>query len=498
MTAHIIEIETGAVAVSPQDSRGIRVYKGLPYAAPPVGPLRWCPPQKAAAWSGTRKADTFGKNALQGVIWDDIDPTIPGVSEDCLYLNIWTTAAPDSVARLPVLFWIHGGGFVVGSGAEPRYDGTKLAAQGVVVVTVHHRLNALGYLALPELTRKSPDGASGNYAMLDLIAALQWVQRNIAAFGGDATQVTIAGESAGSMAVSALMASPRAKGLFARAIGESGALFPAPRNALLTLAQAEAKGEAFMRQTGARNLAELRALPAEAILAAAPGLGFMTIVDGSVLPRPLQDIFASGAQNDVPLMAGWNKDEGFNFDVLQGDGAKLPISAHLQTIFGEDAKAAAEFYPSETPALAAASGRDLGADKTIVHGAWSWIEAQKATGKADIFRFQFDRVPLTPQGWFGARDSKTAGAFHAGEIHYVFDTLDVFPWLIEDADRKLAQLTTGYWLNFIKSGTPNGGALPHWPSFRQGQVMHLDTPPRTAPETNRARQQFLADVVKQK
>ena len=254
MTTAVLSIESGALAAPAPGAGGVRAFKGIPYAAPPVGPLRWRPPQPVAPWSGVRSAEAFGPNSLQGIVFDDIDPTVCGVSEDCLYLNVWTPVAPGSAERLAVMVWIHGGGFVVGSGSEPRYDGTRLAARGIVVVTLNHRLNALGFLAHPELTRESGHAASGNYGMLDLVAALQWVRRNIGAFGGDPDKVTIAGESVGSEAVSALMASPLAKGLFARAIGESGAMFATPSRSPAPLAKAEADGIAFMRKVGAANL----------------------------------------------------------------------------------------------------------------------------------------------------------------------------------------------------------------------------------------------------
>ncbi len=492
-----MQIEGGAIAVPSRSDQGVRVFKGLRYAAPPLGDLRWRPPQPVPAWSGVKPVDRFGANALQGVIWDDIDPTVAGVSEDCLFLNVWTPAELATRDRLPVMVWIHGGGFVVGSGAEPRYDGASLAARGIVVVTLNHRLNALGYLALAELTEESEHGASGHYAMLDLIAALGWVRRNIAAFGGDPDQVTIAGESAGSMAVSVLMASPLAKGLFARAIGESGAMFASPGNVPAMRPDAEIAGLKFMRKAGARNLAQLRALPAQAILAAAPGLGFRPIVDGYVLPHAPADIFAAGVQNDVPLMAGWNKDEGFNFTLLQGGGLWRSFKQHVRSIFGPSAAEALTHYSSGTAEKDAASASTLGGDLTIVHGAWAWIAAQMATGRSEIFQFQFDRAPLTPQGWFGQRDSREAGAFHSGEIPYVFDTLHVFPWLIEDADHQVAHLTTSYWLNFVKTGNPNGDQLPAWPSRRGpgSPVMRLDWPAHAAPETGRERHLFLAKVV---
>jgi para-nitrobenzyl esterase len=498
MTTTALSIEGGSLAAPPPSASGVHAYKGIPYAAPPVGPLRWRPPQPVARWNGVRSAEAFGPNSMQGIVFGDIDPTVCGISEDCLYLNVWTPASPGSSDRLPVMAWIHGGGFVVGSGSEPRYDGTRLAAHGIVVVTLNHRLNALGFLAHPELSRESGHGASGNYGMLDLVAALQWVRRHIAAFGGDPDKVTIAGESAGSEAVSALMASPLARGLFARAIGESGAMFATPSRSPAPLAKAEAEGIAFMRKVGAANLKELREAPAEAILAAAPGLGFRPIIDGRFLPKSPAAIFAAREQSDVPLMAGWNKDEGFNFTLLQGEAAKRPYAGLVREIFGEHTEAALRLYPGGSPGAEQASARALGGDLTIIHPTWAWIEAQKATGEAEVFRFRFDRAPLTPQGWFGERDSRSAGAFHAGEILYVFDNLHAFPWLISDADRALAELASSYWVNFVKTGDPNGPNLPPWPSFRTGRVMKLDAPASTAPEDGRDRQIFLRDIAAQK
>ena len=497
MTAQALSIDGGALAVPKPDHSGVRVYKGIPYAAPPVGEMRWRPPQPVRPWDRVRSASAFGSNSLQGVVFDDIDPTICGVSEDCLFLNVWTPAEPGGSERLPTMVWIHGGGFVVGSGSEARYDATRLAQRGIVAVTLNHRLNALGFLAHPELTAESADGASGNYGMLDLVAALGWVKRNIAAFGGDPDQVTIAGESAGSEAVSALMASPLAKGLFARAIGESGAMFATPSRAPAPLDKAEAAGAAFMRKVGARNLAELRAAPAEAILAAAPGLGYRPIIDGLFLPKTPAQIFAAGEQADVPLMAGWNKDEGFNFTLLQGDDARRPYAEIVRKLFGAHADAALRRYPGGSPALDKASARALGGDLTIIHSTWSWIDAQKRYGRAPIFRFRFNRCPLTPEGWFGERSSRDAGAFHAGEILYVFDNLDVFSWPIDEADRALAKTASSYWLNFIKTGDPNGPGLPAWPSFRDAAapVMALDAPAAAGPEQDRERHLFLSSVV---
>ena len=252
-----------------------------------------------------------------------------------------------------------------------------------------------------------------------------------------------------------------------------------------------------MRKVGAHSLAELRAAPADAILAAAPGLGFRPIIDGWFLPRSPAEIFAAGEQSDVPLMAGWNKDEGFNFTLLQGDDAKRAYPELVRAIFGERTEAALRLYPDGSPETDAASARALGGDLAIIHPTWAWIEAQKQSGHADVFRFRFERAPLTPQGWFGERDSRDAGAFHAGELVYVFDNLHAFPWLIDDADRALAKLASSYWINFVSNGDPNGPDLPHWPSNRSADapVMALDAPHKAGPEEGRERHMFLKTVT---
>ncbi len=488
-----LHIDTGPLVAASSDARGVRVYKGLPYAAPPVGALRWRAPAPVAPWREPRPTDAFGPSSPQGVIWDDIDLSGAGAGEDCLYLNVWTPAAPTVDEKRAVLFYIHGGGFVAGSGAEPRYDGARLAARGIVVVTVNYRLNALGFLAHPELTAES--GFSGNWGLLDLVAALQWVQRNIAAFGGDPARVTIGGESAGSMAVSALMASPLARGLFARAIGQSGGLFSGAAEPINDRTTAEARGLDFMQTLGARTLAEMRKAPAELVLAAAPGLGFRPIIDGHMLPRPLDAIFAEGAQNDVPLIAGWTKDEGFNFTWLKGGEADGAYEEMVRERFGDGANALLAHYPGGASAPASAAA--LGGDLVIINKTWAWIEAQKATGKSELFRFRFDRAPPVPQGWFGERDASTAGAFHAGDIPYMLDTLDAMPWEIGEADRATAATASGYWLNFVERGDPNGPGLPPWPSYRtSGEFMQIDAVCRAVPEEHRERQVFLRELLR--
>lgn len=493
-TVTSLRVEGGLLAVPKRRDNGVHCFKGIPFAASPVGALRWRAPQPVSDWTGIRASDTFGPNSMQRVIFDDIDPTVDGTSEDCLYLNVWT-ASFEAAEPAPVMFWIHGGGFAVGSGSEPRYDGGNLAGRGVVVVTVNHRLNALGFLAHPELAKETADRASGNYGLMDLVAALKWVSRNIRAFGGDPKQVTIAGESAGSMAVSALMSSPLASGLFHRAIGESGAMFPSATRMFKNLRDAEEEGLQFARKVGARSLEALRSVPAEDILAAAPGIGFMPIVDGHVIPASPPEIFADRAHNDVPLLAGWNKDEGFNFNVLNGRPEKS-FQAILGEIFGARAAEALAFYPAGAPEQDVASARQLGGDLVIAHGTWAWIEAQKEHGKTDVFRYQFNHAPQTPVGWFGAKSSVDAGAFHACELVYVFENLNAFPWRIDENDVRVAKLTSSYWVNFIKTGNPNGTGLPEWPSYRQsGKILIIDVEPQARLEDDHERHKFLASVA---
>jgi para-nitrobenzyl esterase len=486
-----LKTESGALQVNPANAHGVRSYKGIPFAAAPLGALRWRPPQPPQTWQGARPTDAYGMNAPQRIVFADIDPHVVGVSEDCLYVNVWTPAAPDTPEKLPVLFYIHGGGFAVGAGSEPRYDGSRLAGRGIVVVTVNYRLNALGLLAHPALTAET--GSSGNFAELDLVAALQWVRRNIAAFGGDPDTVTIAGESAGSMYVSMLMASALARGLFHRAIGESGAQFPSGERPMHSLEEAEKQGLEFAAKLGAKTADELRAVSAEAIVDAHPGLGFWPIVDGHFLTEKPVATFARGQQADVPLLAGWNKDEGFNFDTKNWSAAKQGYDHLLRTLFGSNAGDVLSLYPAGKHLKD--STRALGGDLVINHGTWGWLAAHRQTATSGVFRYRFDRGPKTPPGWFnkGAK----AGAFHSCEILYVFDNLDAFPWLVDADDQKVADLCAGYWVNFVKTGNPNGTDLPHWPSYRDDDrpTLFIDVATSVASDPDRERQVLLAKLL---
>ncbi len=497
MTARFLSIEGGALAIPEPDANGVRAYKGVPYAAPPVGRLRWRPPQPVPPWAGVRPVGAFGPNSLQGVVFDDIDPRPAGISEDCLYLNIWTPAAPDDGARAPTMVWIHGGGFVVGSGAEPRYDGARLAARGILVVTLNHRLNALGFLAHPELTAESEHRASGNYGMLDLVAALRWVKRNIAAFGGDPDKVTIAGESAGSEAASALMASPLAKGLFARVIGESGAMFASPSPRARAAGEGRGRRPRIHAQGRSENAGRTarrrrRGHPRRRAGARLPS-DRRRMVSSAFARRDLRAPASRATRRSWP--AGTRMKASISRCCRTRRSGPIPIwCAHcLATGLRRRCGFIREDRLTATRprrARSAATSRS-----SIPPGRGS--RPRSKAGRADIFRFRFDHAPLTPQGWFGEGSSRDAGAFHASELSYVFDNLHACPWLIDDADRALARLASSYWINFVKTGDPNGPGLPRWPSYRSAgaPVMALAEPASAGPEEWRERHIFLQEAV---
>jgi para-nitrobenzyl esterase len=399
------------------------------------------------------------------------------------------------------MVWIHGGGFAAGSASEPRQDGERLAEKDVIVVGINYRLGVFGFLAHPELTRESRHAASGNYGLLDQVAALQWVQKNIAAFGGDPRRVTIFGESAGSAAVSALMASPLARQLFQRAIGESGALFVAGDQVFrtLSLAASEEKGLKFAASAGANSLAALRAKPADEILKASLGEQpwFGPNIDGYLLTQTPHQTFAAGRQNPVPLLAGWNADEIREAVTLAPEKPTArSFIEQTRARFGDNAEAILRAYPATSDAEALESAASLASDLFIGYSTWKWIEMHVATGHSPVFRYSFDRViPIAPDPKRPGVTAKDIGARHAGDIEYVFGALassPAVPW--EPADRALSELMMSYWSNFARSGDPNGPGLPEWPRYGKAggySVLRLNDKTQPAPDPHRARYQAL-------
>jgi para-nitrobenzyl esterase len=477
----------------------VRAFLGIPYAAPPVGPLRWKPPQPAAAWSGVRSATSFGPRCMQTQLYPDMVFRDPGPSEDCLTLNVWAPAGKHA-APLPVMVWIHGGGFVTGGSSEPRQDGEHLARKGVIIVSMNYRLGIFGFFALPSLAAESSNHAAGNYGLMDQAAALQWVRRNIAAFGGDPAKVTIFGESAGSISVSAQMASPLSQGLYVRAIGESGGALTGPGLTFLSLPVSEQRGRQFAESAFKNSgLAYLRSVNAADLLKAASTVThsediFWPNVDGDFLPESVPDIYAAGSQAHVPLLAGWNKDEGSG-EVLDQAEKPTPESLRAMAIsrFGAKAPDFLKVYSASNDAEALRVSEDFAGDAFIAYATWEWLEGQVKTGNAPVYRYRFDLGspgdPFHPAA---------IGAFHSDDIEYVFGTLDSrrgAKWRPEDY--KLSELMQTYWTNFAKTGDPNGAGLPAWPAYNpagEWQVMHLSANSEARPDQHRDRFLFLQQV----
>jgi len=513
LAANRVQTANGPIEGSTTAS-GIHLFKGVPFAAPPVGALRWQAPQPVQPWTQVRSAKEFGPRAMQQPLFGDMNFRSNGVSEDCLYLNVWTPAKSAQEHR-PVLVYFYGGGFVAGDGSEPRYDGEAMARRGIVAVTVNYRLGIFGFLAHPELSKESAHQASGNYGFLDQSAALRWVQQNIAAFGGDPKQVTIAGESAGSMSVSAQMASPLSKTLFARAIGESGSMLntgfgPVP------LAEAEHTGLAFATSIGASSLAALRALPAQQLLEAAgkPGTArFAPTLDKYFFIEAPTATFMAGQQARVPLLVGWNSQE-MGHQGLTGPGPITPENYRtaVQKLYGERADAVLKLYPGTTAAEAEQSATDLAGDRFIAYSTWKWADAQGRTGGQPVYRYLFARArpAMTPEmgnataGLAGGvvkqapsapKAPPARGAVHSAEIEYALGNLPtnkVYAWTPEDY--KVSETMQAYFANFVKTGNPNGAGLPTWSAANAGkgeQVLRIDVTTRADPDQHHARYVFL-------
>ncbi|MGB9077026.1 MAG: carboxylesterase family protein [Terracidiphilus sp.] len=470
----------------------VKAFLGLPYAAPPVGDLRWKAPEAAAKWKGTRDATKFGAHCAQGRVFDDMVFQDSGPSEDCLFLNIYAPADASDKSKLPVMFWIHGGGYAGGASSEPRHNGDFLPLKGVVLVTINYRLGIFGFLVTDELAKEG-NGSAGNYGLLDMVAALHWVHDNIKNFGGDPGNVTIFGESAGSFAVSTLMASPMAQGLFAKAIGESGAAFPGGVSlGGDTVAERAQANAAWMAAIGAKSIKDLRAMSVDQLLEVSKKLppgGASPVVDGVFLTEPVPDTYAAGKQAHVPLLAGWNADEG-SFVAMRGMTA-AQWSATATDLFKDRSAEFLKFYPADSDAQALRSAIDYGSDNFIALGTWKWLEAQKKTGDVPVYRYHFE-LAATPSKYHPG-----SFAFHSDDIEYVFGTLDTRPgWAVRPQDRKLSDEMMTYWTNFAKTGDPNGAGLPQWPKLDgEDSLIHLNDSITAGPDPLRSRYEFLQSGI---
>jgi para-nitrobenzyl esterase len=480
-----VKTEQGKVHGKTINDGKVKEFLGLPYAAAPVGDLRWRAPQTAASWKGERDATKFGASCAQNHVFDDMVFQAAGPSEDCLFLNVYAPADATSESAYPVMFWIHGGGYSGGGGSEPRHNGDLLPTKGVVLVTINYRLGVFGFLATADLAKEA-DGAAGNYGLMDMVAGLQWVQDNIAKFGGDPKNVTIFGESAGSFAVSSLMASPMAKGLFAKAIGESGAAF-GDTLATETLEAREKKDGEWVDSLGVKSLAELRALPTAKILEAAAAKGavhFSEDIEGRFLTEQVPATYTAGKQAHVPLLAGWNRDE---FPYLAKDMTVEKWKAYAAEHFGDRAEEFLKLYPGETDEQAVASAIAYGSDSWIAFGTWKWIEAQRKTGDSPVYRYHLELAAPTSKFHPGSF------AFHSDDIEYLFGTLDTRPGAVwRPEDRKLSEEMMSYWTNFARTGDPNGPGLPVWPKYdKDDSLIHLDSTITSGPDVLRPRYEFL-------
>ncbi|HYH16409.1 MAG TPA: carboxylesterase family protein [Flavisolibacter sp.] len=513
MISKELQVETAnGVVEGVQEKNGIRSFKGIPYAAPPVGKLRWREPQPAANWKGVLKADKFGPKAMQAPIFGDMNFRSNGTSENCLYLNVWTPVRKGK-ELLPVLVYFYGGGFVAGDGSEPRYDGESMARKGIVALTVNYRLGVFGFLSHPELTEESPHKASGNYGLLDQAAALQWVQENIAAFGGDPKRVTIAGESAGSVSVSALMASPLSKNKIAGAIGESGSLLgtlPA-----VSLGEAEQVGVTFAQSIGAHSLTELRAISADSLLSASMRFGpfrFPRSIDGYFFPKNPYAIYEAGEQAQVPLLAGWNNEE-MNYRALMGNDTltRENFAKVIQRLYGNQAAEVLQLYNPVNDKEVEQVATDLASDRFISFSTWKWADIHSQTAKQHVYRYIYEkaRPEMVPEmgdavpglaggvqrGTGAPKPLPNKGAVHSAEIEYAMGNLStnkVFAWTEEDY--KVSRIMQEYFANFIKKGDPNGKGLPTWPSATNSvpvPVMHINVHTRVEEEKHRERYLFM-------
>ncbi len=507
------KIANGMIEGNYNTHTGIQTYLGIPFAQPPVGLLRWKAPQPPANWKGVKETKRFGPRPMQTMVWGDMHSRSNGVSEDCLYLNVWTPAKRNT-KDLPVLVYFYGGGNVAGDGSEPRYDGEAMSKQGIVVVTCNYRLNIFGFLAHPELSAEAPYKASGNYGLLDQLAALQWVQKNIATFGGNPAKVTIAGESAGSISVSYQMASPLAKNLIAGAIGESGAGIN-PTLAPVPLKEGEQTGADFAKQAGYASIRQLRALPTRDIYELyneSKRFGFPVVIDGYFLPNKLPEIFSAQQQAQVPLLLGWNSAEIPGQAFMQGQ--PYETAAFIKRVKAEyptDSEEVLKLYPHATTKEVELSATALASDRFISYSTWKWFDLHRNHSKQPVYRYLFSKIPpplvdhSLAAGLAGGTSKKDpnapkapepVGAPHACEIEYCMGNLPLIKEYAWTADDYLVSETMlQYFANFIKTGNPNGNKLPEWPAAAAKDdmppVMIIDTQSRSEKAAMDGRYRFL-------
>ncbi|MCW8850861.1 MAG: carboxylesterase family protein [Melioribacteraceae bacterium] len=467
--SELVKVQQGLIkGVGEND---LMVFKGIPFAKPPVGDLRWRPPQPTENWEDVKVTKDFAPDPVQG--WGEPSSQ----SEDCLYLNVWTPAKTKG-DKVPVLVWIYGGGFNGGATSVPGYDGTNLAKKGVILVSIAYRVGYIGFFAHPELTAESANNVSGNYGLLDMIAGLQWVQRNIDAFGGDPNKVTIFGESAGGIAVSMLCASPLAKGLFQGAISQSGGSFGPtrpttyPGENMKTLAASEINGKGFLTKAGVSSIKELRQMSADSLVRGGYGKGLAwPIVDGYVIPDDQYKLYEEGKFNDTPILVGYNSDEGASFMRMTKPEEYFES---VQERFGKYSDDLIKAYPVDKNSLPK-TARDLMRDAAFGWHTWSWAKLQSRNGKSKAYYYYFDQHPEY------AEDSPQAGygSPHGQEVAYVFNNLDSNNSQLTKTDFEISDAMATYWTNFTKTGDPNGKGVPDWPSFNEGspEVMYFSQKP---------------------
>ena len=490
----------------------IQSFKGIPFAQPPVGNLRWKAPQPVTNWTGVKQTKKFGPRAVQSNIFGDMGFRSDGISEDCLYLNVWSPAK-SSDEKLPVLVYFYGGGFAAGDGSEYRYDGENMAKKGIVTLTVNYRLGIFGFFSHPELTKESPNHASGNYGFLDQNAALKWVQANIAKFGGDPKRVTIAGESAGSISVSAQMASPLSKNLIAGAIGESGAsIFPTL--APIPLAEAEKTGFEFGQKIGVKSLKDLRAMSTLELYQKSSGTSmgvFKSTIDGYFMPKSIPEIFETKQQAMVPLLVGWNSEEMTYLALTMGKSlTNESYAAKIKELYGDKAEEVLKLYPAGTPEVTEQSATDLAGDRFIAYSTWKWFDLHRKNSSQNVYRYYFSKprpemrdkdLEAGLAGGVIKKDKnapkapKPKGAVHSAEIEYAMGNLATnkdYDWT-ED-DYKVSETMMNYFANFIKSGNPNGEKLPVWlmaKDEKSPEIMIIDIKSKATKAENDTRYLFL-------